>query len=294
MTFPKSSPGTVGVLVYRYVIERKARGELRPLSARALHYTLIPFAEHVGRDLGASRLTRRHIERWLERSDLAASTRRTQLSNVRHFCDWLVKEGYLRRNPTADIRSPREPRLLPRGLTAAEVGRTLEKAPDARTVAIVSLMVQEGLRACEVVGLEMGDLDLRENLLVVRKGKGGHERLLHLSDESREYLVRYLEEHPASRGPLIRSYHDRTRPLSSKYVSRVVSEALHSAGVSESGHSLRHTMAGDMLRRGAHLRDVQAALGHSSIQSTERYLPLLVGELREAMGGRRYRGAGAS
>lgn len=60
------------------------------------------------------------------------------------------------------------------------------------------------------------------------------------------------------------------------------------AGDGRSAHSLRHTMAGDMLRHGAHLRDVQAALGHRSIVATERYLPLVVEGLAGAMSGRRY------
>lgn len=55
-------------------------------------------------------------------------------------------------------------------------------------------------------------------------------------------------------------------------------------------HALRHTAATDMLRGGAHVRDVQRALGHVELSSTQRYLPWLVGDLREAMGGRQYRG----
>ncbi len=57
-----------------------------------------------------------------------------------------------------------------------------------------------------------------------------------------------------------------------------------------SAHALRHTAATDMLRARAHLRDVQHALGHAHLATTEIYLPLVVHDLREAMGGRRYRG----
>jgi len=64
---------------------------------------------------------------------------------------------------------------------------------------------------------------------------------------------------------------------------------MREAGVNESAHALRHSMATDVLRGGAHVRTVQAALGHRHLKATERYLPLVVGDLREAMGGRRYR-----
>jgi site-specific recombinase XerD len=63
------------------------------------------------------------------------------------------------------------------------------------------------------------------------------------------------------------------------------------AGDGISAHALRHRAATDMLRAGAHLRDVQAALGHVSIATTQPYLPTVVGDLRTAMGGRRYRGS---
>jgi site-specific recombinase XerD len=60
-----------------------------------------------------------------------------------------------------------------------------------------------------------------------------------------------------------------------------------------SAHALRHTSATDMLRSGAHLRDVQHALGHAHLATTETYLPLVVHDLREAMGGRQYRHLGS-
>jgi site-specific recombinase XerD len=153
----------------------------------------------------------------------------------------------------------------------------------------VCLEVQEGLRACEVVGLELGDVDVDERQLLVRVGKGGHERVLPISGETWDAMEKYLGEYPAKAGPLIRSYIHPTRAISAHYVSRLVSEWMHGAGVNDSGHALRHTMATDSLRNGAHIRDVQAALGHKSIATTQVYLPLLVHDLRSAMGGRSYR-----
>ena len=285
----------VGALAIQYVAERERRQEISKGSARTVHYTLSSFVRSVGWERHPARVNRRHIERWIEeRQPMTPATARSQLSVVRTFYKWLVSHRYVRRDPTTEIRSPRPPRLLPRALQPEAVDSLFEYAPDVRAALVVSLMVQEGLRCCEVVGLELGDVDLREAVLVVRQGKGGHQRLLPLSDETISYLGRYLAEQPAAAGPVIRSYRHPTRGVSAKYLSRMVSRVFRDARVPESAHALRHTMATDVLRSGANLRDVQAALGHSSLMTTQRYLPYVVGDLREAMGGRQYRGGSST
>ena len=285
----KAAP-RLGALAIQYVAERERRKELNRGGARTVHYTLGTFVRSAGWDLRPSRLTRCHVERWMDRRNLSSASLRSQLSIVRTFCEWLVDRGYARRNPTREIRSPRQPRLLPRALQPEAVDALFEAAPDTRAALIISLMVQEGLRCAEVAGLELGEVDLREAVLVVRHGKGGHERLLPLSDETVSHFERYLAEYPAAAGPVIRSYRHPTRGVTAKYLSKMVSEVFRAARVPESAHALRHTMATDVLRSGANLRDVQAALGHSSLMTTQRYLPYVVGDLREAMGGRQYQG----
>jgi integrase/recombinase XerC len=217
--------------------------------------------------------------------------------------EWLVEVGELERNPALLVKSPKEPRRLPRGLTAAEVRRLLRVAPDARAVVIILLMVQEGLRRGEVAGLDLGDIDMAERTMLVR-GKGGHERVLPISEETFTAIRRYLGEHPATAGPLVRRSLDQPKGvrwdarqgLSPSYVSQMMTQWMREAGIKakpydgRSAHALRHTAASDMLRHGAHVRNVQAALGHASLVTTQRYLPLIVGDLRESMGGSRYGG----
>jgi len=155
----------------------------------------------------------------------------------------------------------------------------------------MSLMVQEGLRCCEVIGLQLGDIDSDDRSMRI-VGKGGHHRVLPLTAETWGLLQSYLAGYPATRGTLIRSFSRPRDPITSKHVSRLVSQWILAAGVNASGHQLRHTCAGDVLRNGGHVRDVQAMLGHASISTTERYLLLIVGDLRAAMEGRTYRASG--
>jgi integrase/recombinase XerD len=286
MSGPATS--TLGALALAYVDERRRRKELRPGSVSTTRYALSSFVRSTGWDLQVKRLRPVHIEKWLERGDHAPSTLRNQLSIVKTFCQWLVRRGHIKTDPSLEITSPRQPRYLPRGLRQPDVAKTFDKAPDVRAALILTLMVQEGLRCCEVAELQIGDIDPDQRVLMIR-GKGGHERLLPITTAAWSALEAYLAEYPAKAGPLIRSYSRPNRGVSPGHISVLVSDWTHEAGVNASAHALRHTAATDMLRAGAHVRDVQAALGHQSLQTTSRYMPLIVNDLREAMEGRDYR-----
>lgn len=99
----------------------------------------------------------------------------------------------------------------------------------------------------------------------------------------------YLAECPARTGPLIRHQRLGTehKPINAQTVSQIIGDVMRAAGLTETAHALRHTAASDVLKGGAHLRDVQTMLGHASLSTTQAYIPL-----REAMAGRDYIGAG--
>jgi excisionase family DNA binding protein len=157
-------------------------------------------------------------------------------------------------------------------------------------------MLQEGLRCIEVAQLDLHSVDLADRTVFIDNGKGGHQRLLPLSDETYAAILRYLGEvgGRTRSGPLVRSALNERQGISAQTVSQLVTGYIRDAGLKRdvrdgiSAHACRHTMATDMLLGGAHLRDVQAALGHASIATTERYLPTVVHGLRDAIGGRSY------
>lgn len=278
----------VGGLVLRYVAERHRRGELNERTADNQRRVLWAMACSVGRDRDIRRVRLVHLERWLAERPVAQSTARMRVATVKTFFGWCARMKLVARDPTVELRPPRAPRQVPRGLRPAAVAAVFAVLPDERATLMVSLMVQEGLRCMEVAGLQLGDIDGDEHVMRV-VGKGGHERILPISDETWRAMRSYLAAAKHRAGPLIRSEAHPDRPLRARYVSRLVGEWMHAAGVAESAHALRHTAASDMLKQGAHVRDVQQALGHVSLQTTQRYLPLVVKDLREAMGGRTYR-----
>lgn len=275
-------------LVRLYVRERAAAGELCPrVSAPNIRRTLLRFAEHAG--VAAHELDEGHVRRFLAANPSARSTARQRFSTIRTFCRWLVARGYLDFDPTAGMKPPRQPRPVPRAYTPATVGRLLAVCPDERARLVCLLEVQEGLRACEVARLEVGDIDFADREIRVH-GKGARERILPVSDETWGALEEYLLCLPAHAGPLIRSYNDPTVGICAAYVVHMMGRWLRAAGVREGGgHGLRHTMATQLLRGGADVRDVQNALGHASLSSTSVYLPFSDAKrLRTVMGGRRY------
>lgn len=276
---------TLPRLVVAYVTDKAARGRFRPKTVETVTYTLrglLPFLPPDPNDVTAS-----HIEAWLAGTKMAPATARARLSQVRGFFRWLAHRGLMTTDPTMGIEGPRTPRYVPRGLKSDAVAGALDACPDARARLMLLLMCQEGLRCGEVAALELGDVDFDDKLMLVR-GKGGHQRVLPLSDETWGAVVEYLAQHPANAGPLVRSYNDPHSGIEASYISTLVARWIRATGVNATAHQLRHTAATDMLRSGAHLRDVQHALGHVSLSTTQRYLPWMVGDLRTAMAGRRY------
>lgn len=292
--------GELGRLVEQYVDRQIRAGRFAGATPKSVRCVLLAWARDVGDDRAPSSIDRADIEGWIVRQRVTPATLRRKQTVVRGFLDWLVDTDQIDRNPMAGLKPPRQPQAIPRALKVSQVRHLIQGLPDARARLIVSLMVQEGLRCAEVAGLQLGAIDFTEKLALVT-GKGGHQRVLPVSEETWTALGAWLEELPGDRtaGPLIRSLSTSRlpgQPITPGYLSNLVAEWFAAAGIKKgrwdgnSGHALRHTCATDLVKRGAHIRDVQAALGHRSIVTTQRYLAWAsAGELRVVMAGRSYR-----
>lgn len=264
----------LGRLAKRYVKGRLERGELARSSSRSIKTVLGALVETFGarpvEQLGPS-----DIDRWLATTrHLAAATRRSQLSAVRGFMLWLQRERHIRNDPLRFTKPLRVPRTVPRALTRDETDALWAVLPDDRARAIVALMLGVGLRRCEVLGLQVGDWDRRERTLRV-VGKGGHQRLLPVPDHVRVHLDRYLVG--ALRGPMIQRV-DGPGGISNSYLGILMKQWMYDAGIKSSPHdgrachSLRHTLASEVVDVEPDLRVVQQILGHQSLTSTQIYL----------------------
>lgn len=281
-------------LASRYVRGRLARGEIGKDTARQLESRLRSFTDSV--DVEPAKITRRHIERWMERPGLSGHYRRARLSALRGFIRWCVIEGHMPKDPTAGIPLPSLPPLLPRSLTLDEARAITAAATEPRVRLAVLLMLQEALRRIEVARLQRGDIDFREHTISVR-GKGGQGQVtarLPVSEETWHALTAYLATSPGTTGPLLRSVRNPDVGISAAWVGELVARAMTEANVKQrpwdgrSGHSCRHTAAQDLIDRGVDIRVVQRVLRHASIRSTEWYVRGEVNGLRGAMAGRQY------
>jgi site-specific recombinase XerD len=287
------SLGTLGSYVAEYVRQRKARGELTLKTANDTRSGLHGLAVSFG-NRPLTRFGEAAIDTWLEtQGHCAPSTRRRRLSQVRCFCQWMVRKKHIKRDPTEHVPAIRQPRSVPVTLPQDDVSLVLCVCPDKRARCMVHLMVYCGLRCVEVSRLMMADYDPRGRTLRVQ-GKGGHQRIVPVPDAAAASIDAYLDEAGRYAGPLIRAYKGHAG-LSAETVSNYVNGWIREAGVKTSGydgrsaHGLRRTAASDVMDKVRDVQIVQAMLGHERIETTTLYLrPVNLGRLREAMEGRDY------
>ena len=208
-----------------------------------------------------------------------------KLSALRHLYRFLLLEGKVNHDPTLNLPSPKQWKVLPKSLGREEVERMLRKqssktsarhaeAISCRNCALLDVFYAGALRVAEMVTLKLEDVKLDMGYALVR-GKGDKERIVPLGHSAQQALGTYLRD---ARSVLV---HGRDSPLvfvaqggkrlTRQRVWQVVDKASLEAGRHASPHMLRHSCATHMVENGADLRTVQSLLGHSDIATTQVY-----------------------
>jgi integrase/recombinase XerC len=213
------------------------------------------------------------------------------LSGVRTFFSFLVREGHLPSNPADGVAAPKAPRRLPSFLPVDEVLHLLDTVAEqgllgSRDRAILELLYATGIRVGELVGLAGRDLKLPSRTARIR-GKGRVEREAPLTEPSARALEAYLEHRTRAGRPLEPGgsvfLNARGGPLSDRSVRRIVDRWIREAAIARrvSPHTLRHTFATHLLAGGADLRAIQELLGHKSLSTTQKYTHVGIEKLME-------------
>jgi len=197
-----------------------------------------------------------------------------QLSAIRGFFKFLVRERIIDEDPTALLDRPRLGRRLPRALSEHDVLAIIQK-PDpkttrgARDLAMLHMLYACGLRVSELCSLKVADLDRQRGVVAVR-GKGDKRRLVPVGDVALEVIDRYLEKRGVSN---VLFAAPSGKALTRQAMWKIIKRYARAAGVTApvSPHKMRHSFATHLLQHGADLRAVQAMLGHADLGTTEIY-----------------------
>jgi integrase/recombinase XerC len=201
---------------------------------------------------------------------------------------YLTRMGLVSRNPVEDLRTPKQPKFLPRVLTKDDAA-ALMSFPDRgatgslRDRALLEALYSTGARVSELVALNVEDLHQSEGVVRLR-GKGRKERIVPIGDLAIQAIGTYrdsLRQPQVGKqrsAPLFLNH--RGGRLTSRSVARIV--ARHSSrltGGSVSPHTLRHSFATHLLDEGADLRAIQEMLGHASLSTTQKYTHVATDQL---------------
>jgi len=217
-----------------------------------------------------------------------------KLSALRHLYRFLLLDKLIGHDPTLNIDSPKQWKVLPKSLARDEVEAMLEHtqpirenkkagAIAARNRAMLEVFYAGALRVSELVSMKIEDLRLDMGYVLVH-GKGDKERIVPLGKSAQDALAQYLSQSRAllmagNTSPLLFLGH-RGVKLTRQRVWQMVQDASSTSGRKASPHMLRHSCATHMVENGADLRTVQTILGHADISTTQVYTHLALDRLK--------------
>ena len=217
-----------------------------------------------------------------------------RLASLHGFYDYLVNQvNRLSEDPTAAIRPPKQDKVLPKYLTAEQSISLLESTQTQsdfpeRDYCMVVLFLNCGMRLSELVGMDLGDIDLEQRQIRLF-GKGHKERMVYLNEACVEALQLYLAKRNTMEGLIQRKgcvvTRRRKERISNRRVEQLVTGAMKAAGLKGfSTHKLRHTAATLMYQTGnVDILTLKQLLGHSSVGTTQIYTHLQEFQVRAAI-----------
>lgn len=257
---------------------------------------VIQYLEERCRIRSVTMVQRRHLTGFLAQCAAlghAASTRRRSVAAIRSFFLFLVQEGVIRSSPADDLLPPERETRPPRVLSEDEYTRLRNAAADnIRDSALIELALQTGLRLSEIARLKTTDIVLPPPFTDIAighvrvVGRGTHGRTVTLNARACAALRAYFAEREPSDSPaLFLTKFDHG--IGPRGIENIMTKYCECAGITNASvHSLRHTMAVQMLKRGATPAIVGTALGHASPETTSIYVDLA----RDAMDAELQRG----
>ena len=216
------------------------------------------------------------------RQGIGSTSLQRELSAIRSFYNFLLKKRLADNNPAQHIKAPKQARKLPKTLDVDQINGLLEagtnSALEIRDLAMFELFYSSGLRLSELTALNLTDVDLPDNSLIVRTGKGGKSRILPIGSKAVTAINNWLQQRlkivAVSESALFVS--TRGTRLGQRSIELRLAQWCKKKGIAEHihPHMLRHSFASHLLESSQDLRAVQELLGHSNISTTQIYTHL--------------------
>ena len=195
------------------------------------------------------------------------------------FFSWLTREQLISNNPLTNLKKPKPEKKVIQALTLGEIERLFKEcsgnnALDVRNKAILSVLLDTGLRVSELANLSLDDVNIDNGSLLVRHGKGNKQRVVRIGVKAQKILWKYITLYRKGNGNSL--FLNRSGETFDVVGIKILIKRLgNRAKVKVHPHKLRHTFAISFLRAGGDVFSLQYLLGHSTLQMTQRYLQSL-------------------
>ena len=237
------------------------------------------------------------LKLYLRKYGSSPVTRARKLSALRTFVKFLKQTGRLDRDPTESLDAPIRRKSLPKALSQEQATELLDQPEAGKTPlrdrAILEVMYAAGVRASEVVGINLEDIDFKEGTILVT-GKGNKQRVTLFGATCHAALLDYIDGERVGATPESKIQSGKPAPLftnkdgrrlTTRTVQNVVKRWALRAGLSPtvSPHTLRHSFATHLLDNGVDLKSVQQLLGHESLATTQIYTHISIERLKKTV-----------
>lgn len=276
-------------LIFDFLERLKAERNISPHTERCYLSDLEQLFDFLGdRDIGSvdHEVLRGYVAH-LTRLKTKKSSIARKLAAIRTFYKYLGRTGVIKNNPARLVSTPKQEKRLPAALTVDDTLRLIDSKAvnplsQLRDKAVIEMLYSTGIRASELIGMNMEDIDRHGRLIRIR-GKGRKERIVPVGRKALEALEAYLKVRRPGNTTAVFTGPSGKR-LTVRTVQRILEGHRKALGlaVKASPHTLRHSFATHMLESGADLRAIQELLGHSSLSTTQRYTHLNLDALMEA------------
>jgi len=222
---------------------------------------------------------------------LSSNSRRFYIQSVQLLFRRLLKKGALLSNPASEIEFGKRPERLPRNIFTQEQAEAIINAPDITTPfglrdrTILETFYSTGIRANELIELQLNDIDHHRGVIFVREGKGKKDRIVPAGERALAWIEKYTLETrgnpPGEQALFLTQY---KKPFKSSGALGAAMRGYFKSAHVPNGtgcHTFRHTMATLMLENGADIRHIQEILGHTDLRTTEIYTRVTIGHLSQ-------------